>query len=284
MKLKTYTGEPLHVHGQITANVQYQNKKHNLLLIVAGEEGPSLLGRDWLYSLRLDWNTILHLHHNSLSDILQKYSSVFSKGLETLKGFKAKLYVNNTKPIFCKAHPVPYAIRSQVEAELEELVKQKILEPVPFSDWAAPIVHLKQDKCKFLVPSISYLGHKIDAEGLHPLSDKIKAITNASVPKTVTELKAFLGLMNYYGKFIPNIATILHPLYQLLNSSVPWSWTQERDEAFNKAKTLLTSARVLIHFDPQKDLMVSCDASAYGVGAVLSHKLSDGSERPVYLV
>ena len=46
--------------------------------------------------------------------------------------------------------------------------------------------------------------------------------------------------MNYYGKFIPNIATILHPLYQLLNSSVPWSWTQERDEAFNKAKTLLT--------------------------------------------
>ena len=422
VKLKTYTGEPLHVHGQITANVQYQNKKYNLLLIVAGEEGPSLLGRDWLYSLRLDWNTILHLHHNNLSDILQKYSSVFSKGLGTLKGFKAKLYVNNTKPIFCKARPVPYAIRSQVEAELEKLVKQKILEPVPFSDWAAPIVpvmkadkksiricgdfkltlnrvckvdrypipkiedlfaklsggvlfskidlsqayqqleleeeskqftvinthrglfrfnrlpfgissapgifqramdsllsgipgvivylddilisgvseddhlhtlkvvlerlqsaglHLKQDKCKFLVPSISYLGHKIDAEGLHPLSDKIKAITNASVPKTVTELKAFLGLMNYYGKFIPNIATILHPLYQLLNSSVPWSWTQERDEAFNKAKTLLTSASVLIHFDPQKDLMVSCDASAYGVGAVLSHKLSDGSERPI---
>ena len=91
VKLKTYTGEPLHVHGQITANVQYQNKKHNLLLIVAGEEGPSLLGHEWLYSLHLDWNTILHLHHNNLSDILQKYSSVFSKGLGTLKGFKAKI-------------------------------------------------------------------------------------------------------------------------------------------------------------------------------------------------
>ena len=142
-------------------------------------------------------------------------------------------------------------------------------------------LHLQQNKCKFLVTSILYLGHTIDAEGLHPLPNKIEAIINASTPTSITELKAFLGLMNYYGKFIPNLSSLLGPLYQLLNKSIPWAWTSERDTAFNKAKLQLTSDTVLIHFDPKKDLVVSCDASAYGVGAVLSHKLSNGSERPI---
>ena len=140
---------------------------------------------------------------------------------------------------------------------------------------------LKKDKCKFCVNSISYLGHKIDCEGLHPLPDKIDGITKASTPKSVTELKAFLGLMNYYAKFIPNLATVLSPLYQLLSESVPWSWTAERDAAFKKAKSLLTSDCVLVHYNPEKDLVISCDASSYGFGAVLSHKFPDGSERPI---
>ena len=140
---------------------------------------------------------------------------------------------------------------------------------------------LKKDKCKFCVDSISYLGHKIDCEGLHPLPDKIDGITKASTPKSVTELKAFLGLMNYYAKFIPNLATVLSPLYQLLSESVPWSWTAERDAAFKKAKSLLTSDCVLVHYNPEKDLVISCDASSYGLGAVLSHKFPDGSERPI---
>ena len=142
-------------------------------------------------------------------------------------------------------------------------------------------LHLKKEKCKFLVPSINYLGHKIDAQGLHPLPDKIEAIVSASSPKTLTELKAFLGLVNYYGKFIPNLASVLHQLYQLLNEDMDWSWTVERENAFQCAKTLLTSSHVLIHYDPQKVLVLACDASAYGLGVVLSHQLSDGSERPI---
>ena len=141
-------------------------------------------------------------------------------------------------------------------------------------------LHLKKEKCKFLVPSITYLGHKIGAQGLHPLPDKIEAIVSASRPKTLTELKAFLGL-NYYGKFISNLASVLHPLYQLLNKDVDWSWTVERENAFQRAKTLLTSNHVLIHYDPQKVLVLACDTSAYGLGVVLSHHLSDGSERPI---
>ena len=88
----------------------------------------------------------------------------------------------------------------------------------------------------FLVPSISYLGHKIDSQGLHPLPDKINAIVNAARPKSLTELKAFLGLLNYYGKFIPNLSSVLHPLYELLHSNCKWNWTSAQEKAFVTAK------------------------------------------------
>ena len=100
---------------------------------------------------------------------------------------------------------------------------------------------LKKNKCEFRVPSIFYLGYKIDAEGLHPLPDKVEAITKAATPTSTTELKAFLGLLNYYGKFIPNLSSLLSLLYKLLYASVEWEWTKEREEAFKAAKSMLTS-------------------------------------------
>ena len=142
-------------------------------------------------------------------------------------------------------------------------------------------LHLKKKKCEFLVPSITYLGHRIDAQGLHPLLEKVDAIIKAARPKSITELKAFLGLLNYYGKFIPNLSSVLHPLYELLQHKVHWTWNAQREKAFASAKALLTSDSVLIHFDPDKPLILACDASAYGIGAVLSHCLPDGSERPI---
>ena len=111
---------------------------------------------------------------------------------------------------------------------------------------------VKKENYQFRVSSTSYLGHKIDSERLHPLPDKIDAIQRATTPQSMTELKAFLRLMNYYGKFIQNLATILHPHYELFSSSVKWEWTKEREDAFNQAKYLLMSDRVLIHFDPKK--------------------------------
>ena len=148
VKLKTYTGESLRIYGQFTANVQYQDQRFDLLVLVAGDKGPSLLGRDWLYSLRLNWSTMFRLQDQNVSELLQQYSSIFSPGLGTLKDFKAKIYVNkDIKPIFCKARPVQYAIRQQVEAALDKLTNQHILEPVSFSEWATPIVPvLKADR------------------------------------------------------------------------------------------------------------------------------------------
>ena len=97
----------------------------------------------------------------------------------------------------------------------------------------------------------------------------------------MTQLKSYLGLLSYYGKFLPNLATHLAPLYELLGHKTPWKWTSAHDKAFQKSKKLLTSYQLLVHFDPELPITVACDASAYGLGVVLAHKMPDGSERPI---
>ena len=127
------------------------------------------------------------------------------------------------------------------------------------------------------MPEVTYLGHWIDKDGLHPTADKTKAILQAPAPKNTTELRAFLGLINYYGKFLPNLSMVLTPL----RSNTRWSWKTEQSRAFEDAKNLLRSPRVLIHYDSSRPLVLSCDASSYGVGAVLSHVMEDNTERPI---
>lgn len=116
--------------------------------MVAGA-GPSLLGHNWLTTIHLDWKsigTIVQQPH--LTQLLEKYGEVFSGGLGKLIGHKAKIHVDPTvQPRFCKARTIPYALKSKVEVELERLQQEGIIEPVPFADWAAPIVPvLKADK------------------------------------------------------------------------------------------------------------------------------------------
>ena len=142
-------------------------------------------------------------------------------------------------------------------------------------------VRIKRSKCQFLADSIDYLGHKIDATGLHAISEKLDAITQAPVPTNVTELRSFLGLLNYYRKFLPNLATLLQPLNELLQVHRKWKWSAECTTAFQKAKKLLTTSRVLVHYDPVLPIRMAADASAYGIGAVISHRLSNGEEKPI---
>ena len=104
---------------------------------------------------------------------------------------------------------------------------------------------------------------------------------DAQSPKSVNELKSFLGLLNYYCKFLPNLSSTLHPLCCLLQKSSSWSRGPREEEAFLKAKDLLSPPRVLAHFDPSRRLVLSCDASPFGLGAVLSHVMEDVAERPI---
>ena len=346
------------------------------LLVVAGK-GPSLLGRDWLENLRLDWQSIKYSTTvaDDLQEILDKHSTVFGKDLGHIKDAPATIHIDPAhKPRFCKARPVPYSRRLKVEKEISRLEEQGVIEPVQFSDWAAPVVpvvkkdgsirlcgdykvtvntvakpdtyplpriedifaslangksftkldlahayqqislteeskvlttvnthkglfrynrlpfgvsaapsifqrtmeslmqglphvvvyiddilvtesteeehlrtleevldrlekagaRLKREKCRFMLPMMEYLGHQISADGLQPTDAKIKALKQAPIPRNITQLKAFLGLLNYYGKFVPNLSTLLAPLHRLLRKATAWIW----DPGISKIKSL----------------------------------------------
>ncbi len=142
-------------------------------------------------------------------------------------------------------------------------------------------LRVKRSKCQFMQTSVEYLGHCIDKEGLHPTNEKVAAIVNGPKPNNVTELRSFLGLLNYYGWFLKNLSSRLQPLHNLLKQKQPWSWTAVCDMAFEEAKQLLLGSTVLVHYDGNRPLKLACDASPYGVGAVISHIMDNGEEHPI---
>ena len=125
----------------------------------------------------------------------------------------------------------------------------------------------------FFMSSVEYLGHQISQSGIQALQSKVDAIANAPTPTNIQEVRSFLGLLNYYGKFVHNLSTMVQPLNALLQAGKSWSWTSEYTQAFHLAKQQLTSAKVLTHYDPKLPINLAADASAYGVGAVISHVL-----------
>ena len=106
----------------------------------------------------------------------------------------------------------------------------------------------------------------------------------APTPKNVSELRSFLDIIKYYSCFLPNLSTRLAPLYKLLHKDEKSQWNEEQDEAFKAAKEALQSDSLFVHFDSAKPLILTCDASQYGLGAVLSHSFEDGTERPIAYV
>ena len=423
VKLRTYTGESIPVLGEISVDITCQGTKHTLPLLVVKEDGPSLIGRNWLTQIRLDWKTVFTISgEQELDKLLRQHSCIFEDKLGSVKDLKVKLFVKeNSTPKFFKARTLPLSLREKVSEELDKLQANGIIVPVKFSSWAAPVVpvikrdgnvrlcgdykltinsvaknevyplprieelfaavsggkvfskldlshaylqlqldessqeyvtinthrglyrytrlpfgvasapaifqrtmetvlkglpmvvaylddilvagrteqehltnlaqvlerlnsagmKLKKEKCAFCLPQVEYLGHVISEEGLRPSSSKIKAITNAPEPSSLSELKSFLGLVNYYAKFLPNSATTLAPLYKLLKHSEPWQWNTEQQVSFENIKTMLTAPTLLVHFDEKAPIMLSCDASPYGVGAVLSHVMEDQSDKPI---
>lgn len=140
------------------------------------------------------------------------------------------------------------------------------------------------DKCEFGVPSLDFLGHMVDKQGIRPLTTKVKAISEFPRPESLRQLRRFLGLVNFYRRFIPHCATILRPLEAMLTQSkspaAALSWNQEADNAFSAAKNSLAQATLLEH--PQHDALTSImvDASGVAVGAVVEQYLG-GAWKPL---
>jgi len=148
VRLQTYLKEPIPVVGCCCVNVDYNGQTCEMPLVIVAGSGPTLLGRDMLSQIQLDWRQIHHIHTASLQAVLARYPGVFQEGLGTLKGFEAKIYVDpNAPPRFHPARSVPFALRDKVDTELQRLQDEGTLEPVEIAEWAAPIVTvLKQDK------------------------------------------------------------------------------------------------------------------------------------------
>nr|XP_022323016.1 uncharacterized protein K02A2.6-like [Crassostrea virginica] len=130
--------------------VEHNGQSAVCQLYVVEKGTTNLFGRSWLKEIKIDWQNIKNIMHVStvktdgkmkVQSILRKYSTVFNDGIGKVEGIKATLHMrNDAKPMFCKARPVPYALKPKVEEEIENLENMGILQKVETSEWATPIV------------------------------------------------------------------------------------------------------------------------------------------------
>ena len=149
-------------------------------------------------------------------------------------------------PVACYLDDILVAGKSKEEHDqrLEQVLQQL----------AQSGIHLQKEKCWFCQTQVEYLGHCVDATGIHPTEKKLIAIKEALVPTDTTQLRAFIGLMNYYAKFIPHISTELALLYKLLEKDQKWIWSEQCETTFRKCKALLTGDAILVHYDSNYSL------------------------------
>ncbi|CAF1667312.1 unnamed protein product, partial [Adineta ricciae] len=434
LKLECYSGKQLDIQGECDVQVEYQQHKFNLTMVVIKRTGSPLLGLHWISTMKLDLNSLVHGRSGSsqnvkkiysqvkLKVILDKYKQVFNKDLGHCTKVLAHIQlVPDAVPKFYKARPLPFAYLDGVKEEIQRQVSNGILERIDTSQWAAPIVPIRKpsgkiricgdykmtvnsqmlidqhpipnidelltrlnngekftkldltdaylqvelddnskqlvvintplglfrynrmpfgianapaifqrimdqvlsgipntiaylddilitgknedehfktlemvleklvdfglccnmDKCSFFEDEVVYLGYIINSNGKQPDPSRVTTIQNLPVPKDVKQVEAFIGKINYYGKFIQNFSNLCSPLNRLRQKDVKWNWDASCQKAFDVLKKQLSEATLLVHFDQHLPLILATDASNYGIGAVLMHRYSDGSEKPI---
>ena len=135
---------------------------------------------------------------------------------------------------------------------------------------------INPDKCEFGVPQLNFLRHKVTGQGIQPMEEKGSVITDFPQPTSQRKLREFLGLVNFYHRFIPNCSAILHPLNDLLSSTKTKTqelhWNTNATEAFQTVKATLANVTLLVHPKPNAP---TCIASDKAVGAVLQQHIGD---------
>ena len=144
---------------------------------------------------------------------------------------------------------------------------------------------LNAEKCVLGAAEVDYLGHRVSARGVEPLADKVAAIRAFPQPKTVKQLQSYLGMVNFYRKFLRSVAGILKPLTDALRGAGGQAdkiqWTPAMDEAFISSKKGLEKVTVLAHPGKHAKLALSVDASETHVGAALQQETRTGELVPL---
>ena len=142
---------------------------------------------------------------------------------------------------------------------------------------------IRLEKCLFGVPSLEFLGHQVSKNGSGPTQAKVEVIQNFPQPSTIKGLQDFLGMINFYHRFLPNIASILSPLYGALKSSKPQqeiSWSHQMKQAFVAPKCAQVNDTMLAHPCSDCPLALTSEASDRAVGAVLE-QFKQGQWQPL---
>ncbi|GBG93143.1 hypothetical protein CBR_g59553 [Chara braunii] len=157
-------------------------------------------------------------------------------------------------------------------------------EHVQHIEWALHVLRdagFKVEKCQFFLTTISFLGHVVIDKGLQSEPQKVAAVTDAPVPTTITQVRAFLGLDSYYQRFIKGFAAIAGPPTNLLRKDQPLIWTPECDLTFSKLKAALILAPVLLRPDPEKPFVLITDWQPEVISAILAQVGPSGLETVV---
>jgi len=143
---------------------------------------------------------------------------------------------------------------------------------------------VKPKKCKWKVREVEFLGVVISPRGVEMQKEKIEKVLNWPAPRNVKEVQKFLGLANYYRRFIKDFARLAAPLHVLVRKEQKWKWEGKQKEAFKRLKAVFTTEPVLAIPDINRKMRVEADASDYAMGGVLSTKCENGKWRPVAFI
>ena len=179
---------------------------------------------------------------------------------------------------FCYAYIDDLLIASTNPEEHQRHIRQVFQR---LSDYGVVINPIK---CHFGAAALQFLGHHVDSDGIRPLEAKVQVIRDFPLPKSHRKLREFLGLVNFYRRFLPHAADLLYPLTQLLGNSNSGTkevnWTETAQAAFNAAKDALANTTLLNHPQPSAQLAIMTDTSDVAVGAVL-HQRAAGQWQPI---
>jgi len=143
---------------------------------------------------------------------------------------------------------------------------------------------VKPEKCKWKVREVEFLEVIISPKGVEMQKKKVEGVLNWPVPRNVKEVQKFLGLANYYRRFIKNFAKVAVLLHVLVRKEQKWKWEEEQEEAFRRLKKAFTTEPVLAILDIDREMRVEVDTSDYAIGGILSTKCEDGKWRPVAFI